>query len=339
MKDAPETSILIPVYNREHLIGPCIESALSQSVPDLEVVVVDNASTDGTWSVCERYARQDPRVRVFKNDRNIGPVLNWKRCFDEARGRFGKVLFSDDLMAPAFLEKALPLLSNPEVGFVFSSIELGPEPGRPQTVYWWKPSTGTYPSRTFIESSICGISIPVSPGAGLFRMDDLRKHLMLEIPSPTGREFASHGAGPDVLLYLLTARAYPKVGYVADPVSFFRAHGGSITEQESGNDKIWEHHYQAKVWFAETGEADGAPPTGRLLGMCLAHGWTRHVKRYKERLPTEQFAARFAAAPAPIPLSAQWNVYWYRFKARMARKLEAAFGGPPAPDRSLFDRG
>ena len=55
-------SILVPVFNREELIGDCIQSALDQTFDDLEVVVVDNASTDGTWDVCRTYGEKDSRV-------------------------------------------------------------------------------------------------------------------------------------------------------------------------------------------------------------------------------------------------------------------------------------
>lgn len=283
--------MLVPVFNREDLVGPCIRSALAQTVADLEVVVVDNASTDRTWEVCRELAAEDPRIRVFRNPENVGPVRNWKRCMDEARGRFGKVLFSDDTMAPAYLERTLPLLADPEVGFVFTSIDMGPEPDRLDGTYWWRRETGAYPSADFIADSLCGISVPVSPGAGLFRMDDLRKHLVAEIPSPTGMEFLSHGAGPDVLLYLLTARAHPKVGYVAAPLSFFREHGGSITFQEA-TERIWAHHFQAKVWFAGLD-----PARDEWLDRCLAQGWWRQVRKLRRRVTFRAFSGAFVSPP------------------------------------------
>ena len=79
---SPRVSILIPVYNREALIGECIQSALFQTFTDFEVIIVDNASTDNTWGICQRFAEQDKRVRVFRNEKNIGPVRNWRRCVD-----------------------------------------------------------------------------------------------------------------------------------------------------------------------------------------------------------------------------------------------------------------
>ena len=209
----PMVSVMIPVYNREAFIGACIQSALDQTYSDIEVVIVDNASTDDTWKVCQYYARKDSRVQVLRNETNIGPVRNWRRCFEEARGRYGKILFSDDLMHKKYLEKTLPLMDE-DVGFVFSKVLIGEEPNKSHCEYHWKNLTGHYSSRLFIESSLFHGRVPVSPGAALFRTEDLRRNLMIEIPSPTVKNFADHGAGPDILLYLLAAKAYPKIGYI-----------------------------------------------------------------------------------------------------------------------------
>jgi len=75
----PKVSILIPVFNRKDYIAECIQSALDQTFTDFEVVVVDNASEDGTWEICQQFAANDQRVRIFQNDTNIGPVRNWRR--------------------------------------------------------------------------------------------------------------------------------------------------------------------------------------------------------------------------------------------------------------------
>ena len=92
MSIAPQVSILVPVYNRAHCIEQTLASALEQTFTDLEVVVVDNCSTDGSWELIQRVATRDPRVRVFRNDSNIGPVRNWLRCVREARGELGQIL-------------------------------------------------------------------------------------------------------------------------------------------------------------------------------------------------------------------------------------------------------
>ena len=107
---AGKVSILIPVYNREDYIGPCIESALSQTYPNLEVIISDNASTDRTWQVVQQYVAQDSRVKAVQNESNLGPVRNWKVAVDLATGAYGKILWSDDLISSNYIESCLVML-------------------------------------------------------------------------------------------------------------------------------------------------------------------------------------------------------------------------------------
>jgi len=247
----PKVSILIPVFNRKDYITECIQSALDQTFTDFEVVVVDNASEDGTWKICQQFALADQRVRIFRNQSNIGPVLNWKRCIEEAKGVYGKLLFSDDTMAPAFLERAMPLLDRREVGFVFSAVDFGTEPRQGGVSYKYAKESGIYPVADFIDASLFGGDTPISPGCAVFRMGDLKKNLLLEIPSPSIRDFASHGAGPDLLLYLLTAKTFPSFAFINEPLCFFRSHEGSISVS-CKTQHLSRCYIQAKIWFAET---------------------------------------------------------------------------------------
>lgn len=248
---SPLVSILIPVFNREKLIGNCIQSALDQTFADFEIVVVDNCSNDGTWEVCKKYAALDSRVRIFRNDKNIGPVLNWQRCINEASGTFGKILFSDDLLFEDNLAKTVPFLMNDaEVGFVITAVNLGETPSKGRLVAMFSDRSGKYPSSRFIEASLYGGQVTVSPGNALFRMSDLRKNLILDIPSPTIKSFLELGAGPDLLLYSLTAQTYRSFAFINEPLCFFRSHEGSITASTK-IEEISRYYTQASIWFVE----------------------------------------------------------------------------------------
>ena len=282
---APLVSIMVPVYNRRTLLADCLESALAQTWRDLEVVVVDNASTDGTWDVCREFARQDSRVRIFRNDQNVGPVRNWQRCFKEAQGRYGKLLFSDDVLSSHYLEKALPLIRDPHVAFVFSMAMIGPHPRQSRLAYRFDTHTGRFPRNHYIRRALVGSRVPVSPGAALFRISDLRGSLRLSIPSPTIADFEQHGAGIDLLLYLMTAARYEEVAYVAEPLVFFRAHEGSITH--AGDSRLADAYHQARIWFA-------AHTQGRwLLASTLAAAWLSAMKRRRRLVSPGSIASRF----------------------------------------------
>lgn len=98
-------SVCIPVYNGVPFIGPALDSVLSQTHQDFEVVVVDNCSTDGTWEILEKYAAQDERVRLLRNESNIGAVPNWNRAVDACTHELVKLLCADDRILPRCLER------------------------------------------------------------------------------------------------------------------------------------------------------------------------------------------------------------------------------------------
>lgn len=96
-------SIIIPAYNVEKYIGPCIESALSQSFRDIEVIVVNDGSTDSTPVVIQEFARSDSRVRVV-NRENGGLSEARNTGLDIARGEWITFLDGDDMLLPGTLE-------------------------------------------------------------------------------------------------------------------------------------------------------------------------------------------------------------------------------------------
>jgi glycosyltransferase involved in cell wall biosynthesis len=103
----PDISILIPTYNGANYLETCLDSVLSQTFDNIEILVVDDRSTDATFEILKRYAATDQRVRLFHNERNLGLVGNWNRCLTLARGRWIKFLFQDDLLESSCIEKML----------------------------------------------------------------------------------------------------------------------------------------------------------------------------------------------------------------------------------------
>ena len=93
----PHVSICIPSYNRVGLVSQAIESALSQTETDVEVILIDDGSTDGTLGVAARYA--DSRFRIEKNACRLGLSGNMNRCLELASGTYVKILCDDDLQA------------------------------------------------------------------------------------------------------------------------------------------------------------------------------------------------------------------------------------------------
>src|SRR3954453_8587039 len=116
--ETPLVSVCVPAYKAERFIAATIESVLAQTTEDWELVLVDDASPDGTYDVAARYT-SDGRVRVARNATNLGPVGNWNHVVGQARGRYIKLLCSDDLLYPTCLARqAGALTAHPRVGLV-----------------------------------------------------------------------------------------------------------------------------------------------------------------------------------------------------------------------------
>jgi len=108
----PLVSIIIPTFERLHYLPFAIESALSQTYRNIEVIVSDDASTADVQSLVATLS--DPRIRYRRNQSNMGQALNNLAAFKEAKGRYVANLHDDDIWEPAFLEKLIPLLESDE---------------------------------------------------------------------------------------------------------------------------------------------------------------------------------------------------------------------------------
>ncbi|OFV95434.1 MAG: hypothetical protein A3F68_11280 [Acidobacteria bacterium RIFCSPLOWO2_12_FULL_54_10] len=131
-------SVCIPTYNSQRFIRRCLESVLTQSYADFEIIVSDNGSTDSTWDILQSY--HDPRLSLFRVDENRGLVYNFNRVMDLARGEYVKILCSDDFLGPSILELQSKFLDeHREVVLVTCDRHVIDETGRPDRILHWFP--------------------------------------------------------------------------------------------------------------------------------------------------------------------------------------------------------
>jgi glycosyltransferase involved in cell wall biosynthesis len=126
MSDAkPMISIGVPVYNGENYLAATLDSILAQSFSDFELIVSDNASTDGTEDVCRNYQARDTRIRYYRNPRNLGAAKNHNQVFELSSGKYFKWASHDDVLAPNFLSQCVSVLEqDPSVVLCHSKITL-----------------------------------------------------------------------------------------------------------------------------------------------------------------------------------------------------------------------
>ncbi len=236
-------SILIPAFNRANLVDDTIKAAVDQTYKNIEVIIVDNSSTDDTWEVLKGWKEKDSRIRIFQNDENIGPVRNWQRCIQEAKGEYSKILFSDDLIENSFVEDTLKAFS-PDVAFVISEIRLiGSRNNRSEM----SNKSGLYSVNKYLEEVLFynTIDFPNSPGCAIFRTNDLKESLLIDIPNSLNLDFSKYGAGNDLLLFLITASKYQNIVVINKHLSIFRAHNDSFTVSNS----LYTYYDFAKKYF------------------------------------------------------------------------------------------
>jgi glycosyltransferase involved in cell wall biosynthesis len=126
----PRVSIGMPLYNAERFLEESLDSLMSQTLADFELIISDNASSDGTLEICERFAASDPRIRLTRNDENRGASYNYNKVFALARAPLFKWAADDDLCAPDFLRRCVEALDErPEAVLSYSKAVLIDESG------------------------------------------------------------------------------------------------------------------------------------------------------------------------------------------------------------------
>ncbi len=131
----PIVSIGVPVYNGQPYLSETLDSLLSQTFEDFELIIADNASNDGSEEICRAYAARDQRIRYLRSDTNWGAAWSHNVVFQLARGRYFKWAAADDLCAPTFLARCLEVLgADPATVLVLPGVieidEEGQEIGR-----------------------------------------------------------------------------------------------------------------------------------------------------------------------------------------------------------------
>ncbi len=197
----PAVSIVIPVYNDTRHIGVAIATALAQTEPNIEVIVVDDCSTDGTPALVQEFAARDPRVRYVRMERNSGPSACRNRGFDLARGEWVAPLDSDDRYDPSRLAILLGLARREGADMVSDNVLLCPVGDEPDQVMISPAILSAPRQMSFLEFMHgCMWSKTVKRSAyvlmmPMFRREFLRRTGARYDPRSRKGELPLHGAG------------------------------------------------------------------------------------------------------------------------------------------------
>lgn len=172
----PLVSIGLPVHNGERFLASAIESILSQTYSHFELIISDNASTDGTQAICRAFAALDKRVQYVRNKTNLGAARNYNATIERATGTYFKWAAHDDLCKPTLIQRCVDLLeTHPDVVLAYAKTTIIDEYGnvindRFEDLYnlRWKRASRRY--KAFTKTPL-----DCNPVFGVMRLSALRK--------------------------------------------------------------------------------------------------------------------------------------------------------------------
>lgn len=222
----PELSIIMPLYNTEKYVGQAVQSLLSQSYTDFELIIVDDASTDGSFDVVK--SLKDNRIKILTNDRNHGIVFSRNRGLIDAVGRFIAPFDSDDIALPdKFMKQIRFLKDHPEYGMLGSWIRMIDEKGNLLKKGWsLKASPEQIPSQLLFRNYFAQLSVVIRREA-----------------IPQGGYVEGYNMAEDYRMWIEVARNF-KVWNYPEYLVYYRIHPGSVTD---GNTERL-NQYESKVF-------------------------------------------------------------------------------------------
>lgn len=116
--NTPLVSVCIPVYNAAKYIEETINCFLLQTYENIEIIIQDDFSTDGTWEIVNNLFSNQPKVHLFRNEKNCGIGPNWNNAYDKATGEYIVIANADDIHKSTFIQKGVKIFSDPNIDFI-----------------------------------------------------------------------------------------------------------------------------------------------------------------------------------------------------------------------------
>lgn len=238
-KNEKLVSICIPVFNGEKFLSDSLESVIYQSYPFIEIIIVDDCSTDSSLAIAEKYSNRDERIRVIRNTRTLGLVQNWNNCISHASGKWLKLHFQDDLMQPECISEMMEFASQYDVTLILSDREYFYEEGvsasKKAILEERLKRLDAYVDQTRLVSvaeiadiftnDFLGLNFLGEPIIGLFKKELVAKYGVYDTNLAQISDFE----------YWLRISLNEDTGFIKKPLSKFRVHGASESSRNSSD--------------------------------------------------------------------------------------------------------
>lgn len=224
-----QLSVGLPVYNGENFLAAAMESLLGQSFGDFELIVCDNASTDGTQDLVQSYVARDKRIRYHRNLTNIGAAPNFNRVLELATAPLFKWAAHDDRLEPGFLAACVAALrEHPEVVLAYTQVQLTSESGH-EGIYCNDLPTDS-------PDPVVRFEALLSPHECYEIFGVIRRHALTQ-----AGQMGAYAHGDGVLLARLALRG--RFFQVPEPLFIWRRHAGQSMARFKGDYRSYA------VWF------------------------------------------------------------------------------------------
>lgn len=222
--------IAIPAHNSAKTIRPTLESALAQTYANLEILVVDNASTDETPSIAKEFAARDTRVRHVRFEALVSGEQNFNRCLELAAGKFVAVLHADDIYEPEMITEQMAFLArNSECEVVFTHAKIIDSKGE-VTGERYRPEELRLANVKLSHADLLRLVAKygnfITCPSALMKADVFREQL-------GGWNGAEFGSSADLDLWIRASQRAP-IGFIAAPLMRYRVseHSFSVGMQK-----------------------------------------------------------------------------------------------------------
>lgn len=243
----PKVSVCIPTRNCAQFLEQAVSSVLGQDYRDLEVVIVDNCSTDNTESLVRGMVLRDRRIRYYHNERDLGLIGNLNKCIKYAGGEYIKYVLADDILLPGcFMKMVRCLDEHPSVVLATAGRLIVDQHGQPLALRRYSAKPEIVPGPEAIQRCLFGANYIGEPTAVMFRKRDAARGFREDLAQLTDME---------MWFYLLERGS---LFSIPDPLCAIRQHAGQLTNANVQSGALVEDNiilfdeYRQKPYIKQT---------------------------------------------------------------------------------------
>ena len=219
-------SIITPLYNAEKFIAKTIESVLSQTHTNWEMIIVDDCSTDNSVKIVKKYIQKDKRIKLIELEKQGGPALVRNKAIEESKGRYIAFLDSDDLWVDEKLEKQIDMMQSDNLAFTYAAYGLINEKGN---------NIGQFNVKKEISYDSLLKTCSIGCLTVMYDVDKVGKVYMLP----------SLNKGEDYTLWLKIMKQIKQTKGILEPLAYYRIHENSISRNKLHAAKVqWKIYRQ-----------------------------------------------------------------------------------------------